>query len=326
MNEIVILSGKGGTGKTSLTAAFSHLAGRHVVCDLDVDAPDLHLLLPPRIRHAEAFYSGHEAVILAEKCQDCGTCQEACQFDAVDQNAEGPGINPIKCEGCKVCVALCPADAIDFPQKHCGEWFISKTPFGPMVHAQLFAGEENSGRLIALLRQRAGDLAREAGFEFILSDGPPGIGCPVISSLSGASLAVIVTEPTPSGRHDLERVTELCAHFGVPAGVIINKHDLNSSIAGDIEHHCRKRGLSLLGRLPHDPAITMAMVCGQTITQYQSDGISILVREIWANIKELAGIDNLKANKGENNEHSYRHSVRNSGRPRSAHRRTFRPL
>jgi MinD superfamily P-loop ATPase len=290
VNEIVILSGKGGTGKTSLTAAFAHLSSGHVVCDLDVDAPDLHLLLRPQKNRSESFFSGHEAVILDDKCEDCGTCADVCQFDAISQYQGYLRVDPMKCEGCKVCVEMCPADAIDFPEKLCGEWYLSQSRFGPMVHAQLFPGEENSGRLVALLRQQAKALAKAEGLEFILSDGPPGIGCPVISSLSGASLAVIVTEPTPSGLHDLERVTELCAHFGVPTGVIINKHDLNGSIARDIEIHCRGRGIALLGQLPHDPVITMAMISGEPITQFQADGFSMRVREIWKNILELAQI------------------------------------
>jgi MinD superfamily P-loop ATPase len=283
--EIVVLSGKGGTGKTSLTGAFAHICSRLVICDLDVDAPDLHLLLAPEKIRSEKFISGHEAKIREDRCTACGQCREVCRFSAVLDTAPYPTINPLKCEGCKVCVALCPAEAIDFPNKHCGDWYISKTRFGRMVHAQLFAGEENSGRLVALLRQQAKELAKEQGIELILSDGSPGIGCPVISSLSGASMAVIVTEPTPSGRHDLERVVELCRHFRIPAGVIINKFDLNENEVQYIESFCAKTDLSLLGKLPHDPAVVHAMVAGKTITEYQKNGISDQLRTVWANIE-----------------------------------------
>lgn len=288
MAEIVVLSGKGGTGKTSLTAAFAHLAKDAVVCDLDVDAPDLHLILRPENKTTEDFFSGHEAVIRPEKCEGCDKCIEMCRYGAIVKNGSGPVVDPVKCEGCKVCVAFCPADAIDFPERHCGRWYSAETRFGPMIHALLFAGEENSGRLVALLRQKAREMAKQNGYRLILSDGPPGIGCPVISSLSGASLAVIVTEPTPSGRHDLERVVELCGHFTVPAGVIINKCDLNEVEAAAIEDFCLKNGLTLIGRLPHDPVITQAMIRSQAITEYQNGAFADRVVDIWNIITAMA--------------------------------------
>jgi MinD superfamily P-loop ATPase len=288
--EIVVLSGKGGTGKTSLTAAFAHLSSNRVICDLDVDTPDLHLLLRPEKTQSETFISGHEAVIRHDGCDACGQCVEVCRFGAVSDVTPFPTVNPLKCEGCKVCVVQCPANAIDFPEKKCGEWYVSTTRFGWMVHAQLFPGEENSGRLVALLRQKAKALSKDEGYNMILSDGPPGIGCPVISSLSGASLAVIVTEPTPSGYHDLERVIELSAHFRIPAGVVINKSDLNENKTQQIETFCMKNGISLLGRLPHDKAVTDAMVSGQTITEYEENGISDQVRQIWSNIEATASV------------------------------------
>ncbi len=290
MPEIVILSGKGGTGKTSLTAAFAHLATEKVICDLDVDAPDLHLLLRPEHRRVEEFYSGNEAVIDSEHCEQCGICVDRCRYEAVRQVDGTFAIDPLKCEGCKVCVHFCPAEAIDFPQKHCGQWYVSDTRFGAMVHAQLFPGAENSGRLVALLKQQAREFARQHGLGLILCDGAPGIGCPVISSLSGTDLVVAVTEPTPSGRHDLERVVELCAHFQLPAGVIVNKFDLNTQETARIEAYCRDRGLHLLSRLPHDPAMTEAMVKGQAITEYQTGGLAGLVRQAWIEIMELAAL------------------------------------
>lgn len=284
MFEIVVLSGKGGTGKTSLTAAFAHLAENHVICDLDVDAPDLHLLLHPRETRTTEFAAGHEARILAERCTACGVCAEMCRFDAIAADAPTPVVDPMKCEGCKVCVTFCPENAIAFQEKQCGEWYRSETRFGPMVHAQLFPGEENSGRLVALLRREAKDLAGQLGCEMILSDGPPGIGCPVISSLAGVAYAVIVTEPTPSGRHDLERVLELCRHFSVPVGVVINKSDLNSREAARIRAVCHRQELALLGELPHDTAVTLAMVAGKAITEYGADDLSDRIREIWSHI------------------------------------------
>jgi MinD superfamily P-loop ATPase len=287
MLEIVILSGKGGTGKTSLTAAFAHLASGHIICDLDVDAPDLHLILQPHNRQHEAFISGHEAIIRPEDCERCGTCLTACRYDAI-QGEDPPVINPLKCEGCKLCVTLCPTQAIDFVPKHCGDWYRSTCRFGPMVHAQLFPAEENSGRLVALLRQQARIMAEAKGMDLILSDGPPGIGCPAISALSGAGLAVIVTEPTVSGRHDLERVLELCGHFNIPAGVIINKCDLNLDQAERIETYCRQHDLSLIGKLPHDAVFTEAMIRGLTITEFCSDGIRVAVETAWKNILKLA--------------------------------------
>ena len=287
MVEITIISGKGGTGKTSLTGAFAHLAENHLLCDLDVDAPDLHLLLQPQKGYREDFRSGHEAAIRVDDCLDCGLCAEMCQFDAVIQTESGPTVDPLACEGCGVCVAFCPVDAIDFPEQHCGEWYTSSTRFGPMVHAQLFPGQENSGLLVSLLRKRAKGLASELGLELILADGAPGIGCPVISSLTGTDLALIITEPTPSGRHDLERIVELAAHFKIPTGVIINKHDLNNEMTRNIESYCEENHLRLVAKLAHDPAITEAMIQGLVITEYQRGGLADQVSRAWDNVLAL---------------------------------------
>lgn len=306
MPEILVISGKGGTGKTSLTAAFAHLAfeagDRPVICDLDVDAPDLHLLLDPDRKVSEAFISGHEAVIDPNKCEDCGLCAEICRFGAVlkgakgqrgkgtkgtdskDSESSGYWIDPLRCEGCKLCVVQCPAEAIDFPDRMCGHWHLSDTRFGPMVHAQLLPGEENSGRLVTLLRQKAGAMAGEENRSLVLSDGPPGIGCPVISSLSRIDLAIIVTEPTPSGRHDLERIVDLCDHFQVPAGVIINKQDLNPDEVAAIDRFCETRGLHQLGGIDYDSKMVEAMVRRQAVTEYTDAGIGEQVRTLWQRI------------------------------------------
>ena len=290
MREIIIISGKGGTGKTSLTGAFAHLAAKKVICDLDVDAPDLHLLLQPVRERQEEFYSGHEARIDPKKCDGCGICASMCQFGAIRANGAGFIVNPLRCEGCKVCVAFCPAEAIGFPEKHCGQWYVSSTRFGPLVHAQLFPGAENSGRLVMVLKQQARELAKARGADLVLCDGAPGIGCPVISSLSGAHLAVAVTEPTPSGRHDLERVADLCGHFQTALGVIINKYDLNPEETSRIAAFCRDGSFPVLARLPHDLLVTKAMIRGLVVTELSETAFSRELRRAWTRIEELAGL------------------------------------
>lgn len=291
MRELVIISGKGGTGKTSITAAFAHLASLQegtMLCDLDVDAPDLHLLLAPDRAETHEFHSGHEAVIDPALCTNCGLCAGLCRFAAVQTGPRACTVDSLRCEGCKVCVRFCPAGAIGFPEKHCGQWHASATRFGPMIHAQLFPGEENSGRLVALLKKEARERAKALGISLMLCDGAPGIGCPVISSLSGASLAVIVTEPTPSGRHDLERVADLCRHFRIPVAVIINKFDLNPPNSTDIEAYCRDRGHTLLGRLPHDEVVVRAMVQEKCVTELPETAFSNALQTIWAQLRTLS--------------------------------------
>ncbi len=291
MHEILIISGKGGTGKTSLTAAFAHLSRNAVLCDLDVDAPDLHLLLRPEPSAATAFISGAKAVIDPDRCSQCGTCLAMCRFGAVRDSDAGPTIDPIRCEGCGVCVHFCPSAAIDFPPQQCGEWMVSRTRFGRMVHAQLYPGDENSGKLVALLRGEAKKIAKESGARLVLNDGPPGIGCPVISSLSGTDLAVMVTEPTPSGIHDLRRVVELCHHFQVPGAVIINKCDLNSGVTEEIRAFCASEKLPVLAELPHDPDFVHAMVRAETITEYSTGPAAQQVRAAWRKIIQQADVN-----------------------------------
>jgi MinD superfamily P-loop ATPase len=291
MREIIVISGKGGTGKTSLTGAFAHLAASKVICDLDVDAPDLHLLLQPLREREEEFYSGHEAAIDLGKCTGCGLCASLCKFDAIKANGAGLVVDPLRCEGCKVCVAFCPEAAIRFPERHCGQWYISSTRFGPLVHAQLFPGAENSGKLVMLLKQQARELAKARGASLVLCDGAPGIGCPVISSLSGAHLAVAVTEPTPSGRHDLERVAHLCRHFQVPLGVIINKYDLNRDKTFRIEALCRDGDYPVVGHLPHDPVVTRAMIQGLVVSEMPEGIFTSELKRSWSRIKALACLD-----------------------------------
>jgi MinD superfamily P-loop ATPase len=232
IREIVIVSGKGGTGKTSLTAAFAALAKNSILCDADVDAADLHLLMQPEVQAQTDFMGGSKAVIDPDLCTGCGTCRTLCRFDAISDRYE---VDPIRCEGCGVCVDFCPEQAIGFPVQRCGEWYVSATRFGPMVHARLGIAEENSGRLVSLIRTETKKRAEERGLDLILTDGPPGIGCPVIAAIGGATALVIVVEPTVSGIHDMERVVDLAAHFRVPGMVIVNKFDLNVGMTEAIE-------------------------------------------------------------------------------------------
>jgi len=282
MREIVIISGKGGTGKTSLTAAFASLAENFVLCDADVDAADLHLLMQPATRHRSDFMGGSKAVINSALCTGCGTCIELCRFGGINDRFQ---VDAIRCEGCGVCVDLCPVQAIDFQVQRCGEWFISDTRFGPMVHARLGIAEENSGKLVSLIRKESRQLAKERGHDLIITDGPPGIGCPVIASVGGATVLVIITEPTVSGIHDMERVVDLASHFKVTGMVCVNKFDLNLEMTEAIEQLARKRNVALLGRVPFDPVFTRSMVEGKNIFEYgEQTATQEQVRVIWKKI------------------------------------------
>lgn len=282
MQELIVISGKGGTGKTSLMAAFASLAENKVLCDADVDAADLHLVMAPDIRQREPFVSGHTAVIHKKRCTECGLCRELCRWGAIGEDF---AVDAIACEGCGVCVHFCPEKAIDFPENTCGEWFVSETRFGPLVHARLGIAEENSGKLVALVRQEARKLAEARGLNLILTDGPPGVGCPVIASMGGASGVLVVAEPSVSGVHDMERVVQLAAHFNVPAMVCVNKFDINTEKSRHIEEFAGRRGVTFLGRVPFDPAFTHAMVQGQTIFEYDghSDARAAVVG-VWNNL------------------------------------------
>lgn len=268
MKELVVLSGKGGTGKTSLMAALASMDNNSVLCDADVDAADLHLLLAPDIKQRTDFMGGNVADIDADKCTQCGECIELCRFDAI---SDAFVVDEINCEGCGVCVDLCPEQAIDFPVKKCGEWYISDTRFGAMVHARLGIAEENSGKLVTLVRQEANKLAEDHRLELILTDGPPGVGCPVIASVGGATALLVVTEPTVSGLHDMQRVLELAAHFKVPCLVCINKFDLNLDQTAAIEALAKERDIPVVGKIPFDPRFTESMVQGKTIFEYDPE-------------------------------------------------------
>ena len=295
MKELLILSGKGGTGKTSITAAFAHLASHpRVIADCDVDASDLHLVLAPTEREEHPFISGVKARVVPDLCSGCGTCVELCQFDAMSleegarQDAGAVArCDELSCEGCGVCARFCPESAIELDPSDCGKWFISKTRFGPMVHAWIRPGEENSGKLVALVKRKASELAEELDKQLILVDGPPGIGCPVIASISGAHLVLVVTEPTQSGRHDLERVIGLTRHFKVPACVCINKWDLNQDMAREIEDYCRDQGIEVVGSIPFDRAVTEAQVQGVCLTEHADSEAARAVKGLWERIDAL---------------------------------------
>jgi MinD superfamily P-loop ATPase len=284
MKELIVISGKGGTGKTSLMAAFSSLAANKVLCDADVDAADLHLIMDPTVVRRADFQSGNSAVINKDLCTGCDLCREMCRFQAISADYV---VNPIDCEGCGVCVYFCPETAIDFPENTCGEWFVSDTRFGPMVHARLGIAEENSGKLVTLVRREAKKISEEKNLDLILTDGPPGVGCPVIASIGGASAVLIVTEPTVSGKHDLERVAQLADHFKVPAMICVNKFDINLELTREIEKYAATKGLPCLGRIPFDPVFTQAMIQAQTVFEYDGQStVGQAIRSTWQQLAE----------------------------------------
>ncbi len=283
--ELTIVSGKGGTGKTSVAAAFAVLAGRSVVADCDVDAPDLHLVLPPRIVERHEFRCGNVAVIRREDCTACGACLADCRFDAVRENKDASGastfsVDPVSCEGCGVCVRFCPEKCIDFPERVCGEWMVSDTRCGPMVHARLGVASGNSGKLVSTVRLEARRVAGEKGLPLVIVDGPPGIGCPVIASVTGASLVLVVTEPTLSGEHDLSRVLSLAGHFEIPAAVCVNKWDLNGEMTERIEDMARRAGAMVAGRIRYDRAFTRAQMLERTVVETDAP-CSADIRGVW---------------------------------------------
>ncbi|MBW2599164.1 MAG: ATP-binding protein [Deltaproteobacteria bacterium] len=296
MKEIVVISGKGGTGKTSIVASFAALAGKKVLADCDVDAADLHLVLNPRIKHQEDFSGSSKARILEDKCISCNRCIEACRFDAIHypvtgngETADTPSINPIFCEGCGVCVRVCPAEAISFGPAVNGEWYTSSTNYGPMVHARLGMAEGNSGKLVTQIRQKARDIAVKDDLDYIIVDGSPGIGCPVIASITGADLVLVVTEPTLSGQHDLLRVAELTAHFRIPTIVCINKWDINPDITEQIEGEAKEHGVKTAGRIRYDSAITEAQIMKTNIVEYTGGAVSGDIKAVWQNVLYALG-------------------------------------
>ena len=282
MREVVVLSGKGGTGKTTIIGSLAVLAERKVLVDCDVDAADLHLLLNPAEKQKREFWSGKVAYIDREICTQCGQCQEICRFNAINDLR----IDPVSCEGCGFCSHICPDKAITMSDKLSGYWFVSDTGYGPLVHARLGIAQENSGKLVAVVRKEARRIAEDEGKELILSDGPPGIGCPVISSLSGASLALLVAEPTLSGIHDLDRILDVCSHFGVRALVCINKYDLNLENTSQIENHCLSCGIEIAGKVPFDNAVTESIVQRVPVVKHSDGPVSREITRMWRTLSD----------------------------------------
>ena len=282
--ELVIISGKGGTGKTSLASSFATLSENKIMVDCDVDAADLHLILKPEIKKTTEFFSGKKSEIIKEKCIQCGKCIEVCRFDAISKDFI---VNKIGCEGCGACFYQCPVGAINFEQTKSGDWFESDTRFCKLVHAKLGIAEENSGKLVSEIRNYARLLTHREGQNLIIVDGSPGIGCPVIASISGASLVVVITEPTLSGLHDAERVLKLTKHFHITACMCVNKFDINLKMTKNIEDFCKKENIEIVGKIPYSKDFTNAMIKEQSLIEFSPDGeISEKIKTMWGKLWE----------------------------------------
>lgn len=282
MKQIVVISGKGGTGKTVLSGSLAALAKNKIMVDCDVDAADLHLVLHPTVKERHEFRSGQTAVIDKKLCKKCGKCIPICRFGAIKDDFT---VERFSCEGCALCSHVCPHGAIRMEENVAGEWFISDTSYGPFVHAKLGIAEENSGKLVAKIRQIAREMAEKQTLDYVIIDGPPGIGCPVIASLSGVDCALIVTEPTLSGLHDAERVMEVARHFNIPVKLVVNKYDLNTAVTEKIEAFCRERDISVVGKIPFDKTVVEALVEGKTIVEYAACAAADEVKNIWEGLR-----------------------------------------
>jgi MinD superfamily P-loop ATPase len=293
MKELVVVSGKGGTGKTSLVGSLAALSDNKVLVDCDVDAADLHLILHNDLRTTTRFTGGKRASIIDSKCTNCGICPEYCRFDAIkdknhigDADGEGFWIDKHACDGCGVCVRHCPEEAIEFKEVISGEWYLSDTPYGPLVHARLGIAEANSGKLVSVLREKARQLADSRALDLIIVDGPPGIGCPVIASITGTGYVLVVTEPSMSAMHDMERLLQLTAHFGIPMGICINKSDINPELSDQIEKKARDSDLPVLGRIRYDEAVTKAQVNRKSVVESGGRTAARDIRNLWECIKD----------------------------------------
>lgn len=281
MNEIAILSGKGGTGKTSLSAAFATL-GQNVVADCDVDAANLHLILQPQNYHQEKFISGYKAVVANDTCKPDGLCIEVCRFDAISMVDGKITISPTKCDGCKLCSRICPSNSITMIPEDRSFWFAGNYRNGKMIHARLAPGEENSGKLVNVVREKAKITAKEEGFDTIIIDGPPGTGCPAISSVTGVKKVIIVTEPSQSAFHDLRRIVQVVHNFKIETYIVINKFDLNLEITCDIENWCFENNLPVLGKILFDREIVEAMIqCKSILEWLPESAVSKEIINIW---------------------------------------------
>jgi MinD superfamily P-loop ATPase len=292
MNEVVIISGKGGTGKTILCASFAALAENAVVADCDVDAANLHLLLHPTVQKTHPFYGNKTARILQENCSQCRECLNHCRFDAVRDEGERIIIDPLSCEGCEVCSRICPAGAAVMEETMAGEWYESKTKYGDFIHARLGIAQENSGKLVTQVRKRSTAVAKNNNRSLVLIDGPPGIGCPVIASLSGTNLALVVTEPTLSGIHDMKRVIKTARHFQTQTACCINKFDLNPRNTEKIETWCQQENVPMLGKIPFDEAVIQITVRGIPLIEGDpSSSVSEKIRDIWEEIRLILNME-----------------------------------
>ncbi|MEW6697897.1 MAG: ATP-binding protein [Bacillota bacterium] len=286
MKELTVISGKGGTGKTSILGAFATLADNPVICDCDVDAANLHILLKPNIKESNPFYGEKKAEISPHLCTQCGLCEELCRFQAIKDYT----INPYACEGCALCRHVCPVGAVQLNEHLSGHWYVSDTQWGPMVHAKLGIAQGNSGLLVSVVRKKAREVARDGKVSLILSDGPPGIGCPVISSLAGTDMALIVTEPTASGIHDLERIAKVAGTFGCQTAVCINKYDLDEANCRHIEDLAGQLGVPIIGKIPFDPIITEAVLRGIPVTLLEKGEAQSSIRNLWQQVVKMLGV------------------------------------
>ena len=283
IKQLAIVSGKGGTGKTTIAAAFASLAKNKVMVDCDVDAADLYLLLRPKVLKQEKYFGGRSPRIDLDKCTQCGLCTEVCRFHAIENGV----VDYVSCEGCGFCSHICPEDAITMEEAFSGDWFVSDTPYGPFVHARLGIGEENSGKLVTVVRKKATEITKEKGLDLILIDGPPGIGCPVTASMTGVDLVLAVTEPTLSGIHDLERILKLADHFKIPSAVCINKFDINLENTDRIAAYCEKNGSKIIGKIPYEPKVVEALVNRKTVMEYPCNEIQGIVHRMWEEVETM---------------------------------------